>query len=79
MESWPAIKQGRRRFHSVTVLAKRRGHQTEFITTDHETEAAGILRGTFSRWGQEDYFKYETAHRSLALLGSYRFQAHDHP
>lgn len=62
------------RFRSVTVLGKREGHQTEIITTDHQTPTAGILREMFTRWGQENYFKYERTHRSLDLLGSYRFE-----
>jgi len=65
---------GGHRFRSVTVLGKQEGHQTEIITTDLDTETSGILSGMFSRWGQENYFKYERTHRSLDLLGSYRFQ-----
>jgi hypothetical protein len=62
------------RFRSVTVLGKREGHQTEILTTDPQTPTAGILREMFTRWGQENYFKYERTHRSLDLLGSYRFE-----
>jgi hypothetical protein len=62
------------RFRSVTVLGKREGHQTEIITTDPQTPTAGILCEMFTRWGQENYFKYERTHRSLDLLGSYRFE-----
>jgi len=65
---------GGHRFRSVTVLGKREGHQTEILTTDLATETAGILGGMFSRWGQENYFKYERTHRSLDLLGTYRFK-----
>ena len=65
---------GGHRFRSVTVLGKQEGHQTEIITTDFDTQTSGILSGMFSRWGQENYFKYETTHRSLDLLGTYRFQ-----
>ncbi|MFH1833716.1 MAG: putative transposase [bacterium] len=60
-------------FRSVTVLAKR-DHQTEIITTDKEAQTAVILSEMFSRWGQENYFKYERAHRNIDTLGSYHFE-----
>ena len=62
------------RFRSLTVLGKCEGHQTEIITTDLGTPTADILRQTFARWGQENFFRYERTHRSLDLLGSYAFE-----
>ena len=64
------------RFRSITVLGKRT-HQTEIITTDEETDTATIVREMFSRWSQENYFKYERAHRPLDALGSYAFEPVD--
>lgn len=60
-------------FRSVTVLGKK-DHQTEITTTDWDSDTATIVRGIFSRWGQENYFKYERRHRALDVLDSYQFE-----
>jgi prepilin-type processing-associated H-X9-DG protein len=60
-------------FRSATILAKN-DHQTEIITTDLESETAVIVSEMFSRWGQENYFKYERTHRTLDVLGCHDFE-----
>jgi hypothetical protein len=60
-------------FRSVTVLGTN-DHQTEITTTDLDSDTAVILAEMFSRWGQENYFKYERTHRRLDALGSYAFE-----
>jgi hypothetical protein len=58
---------------TVTVLGEN-GHQTEIISTDQKSETAVIVSQIFSRWGQENFFKYEGAHRSLNRLHSHSFE-----
>lgn len=48
-----------------------RGHQTSLICTDYRSEIAPIAMAMFSRWSQENFFKYLRTHYSLDRLIDY--------
>ena len=48
------------------------GHQTAVISTDFQSEMGQIAVQMFSRWSQENYFKYMTEHYNLDRLVEYQ-------
>ena len=64
---------GRRRLNcrQVTRLDERTGHQTQIITTRLDLKAAEVAHGMFSRWREENYFRFLLAHYGLDALDSY--------
>jgi hypothetical protein len=48
------------------------GHQTAVISTDFRSETGQIAVQMFSRWSQENYFKYMTEHYNLDRLVEYQ-------
>src|SRR5437879_1755496 len=48
------------------------GHQTAVISTDFQSETSQIAVQMFSRWSQENYFKYMTEHYNLDRLVEYQ-------
>jgi hypothetical protein len=48
------------------------GHQTAVISTDFQSERGQIVLQMFSRWSQENYFKYMTEHYNLDRLVEYQ-------
>src|SRR5207247_435349 len=48
------------------------GHQTAVISTDFQSERGQIAVQMFSRWSQENYFKYMTEHYNLDRLVEYQ-------
>jgi hypothetical protein len=48
------------------------GHQTAILSTDYRSETACLARAMFSRWSQENFFRYMRQHYSLDSLVDYR-------
>jgi hypothetical protein len=57
----------------IRVLTKS-GHQTAIISTDYQSDAASIASHMFSRWCQENYFKYMMEHFDIDRLVDYSVQ-----
>jgi len=57
----------------------KRGHQTAIISTDYVSKAASLAIAMFSRWSQENFFKYLKEHYSLDRLVDYRTEAISDP
>ncbi len=55
----------------ITQLDKKTGHQTQVITTRTDQDPSLIAHTMFSRWRQENFFKYMRTHFSLDALDSY--------
>jgi hypothetical protein len=56
-----------------------RGHQTAIITTDYRLNPAPLAVAMFSRWSQENFFKYAREHYNLDRLVDYRIEAISDP
>ncbi|MGH8568535.1 MAG: putative transposase, partial [Gammaproteobacteria bacterium] len=48
------------------------GHQTAILSTDYRSETARLAGAMFSRWSQENFFRYMRQHYSLDSLVDYR-------
>jgi hypothetical protein len=46
----------------------KHGHQTALVTTDYRSEAPRIAAAMFSRWSQENFFKYMIEHFGINTL-----------
>lgn len=53
------------------------GHQTSVISTEFTRDAAAMAGGMFSRWSQENYFRYMIEHFDLDALAGYSLEALD--
>jgi len=64
---------GRRRFacRQITRLDEATGHQTQILTTREDRDPAAIAHMMFSRWRQENFFRYMRRHYGLDALDSY--------
>jgi predicted nucleic acid-binding Zn-ribbon protein len=47
------------------------GHQTSILSTDYVSDIAPIAAAMFSRWSQENFFKYMREHYNLDRLSGY--------
>ena len=56
-----------------------RGHQTSIIATDYCSAPAPLAIAMFSRWSQENFFKYAREHYSLDRLVDYRTEVISDP
>jgi len=56
-----------------------RGHQTAILATDYQTDLTVIGVSMFSRWSQENFFKYMREHYGLDMLASYGIETIDDP
>jgi transposase len=69
-----AYRDGRRRRYfacrQVTRLDPESGHQTHVVTT-RDDAALTVAHAMFSRWRQENFFRYLRAHYGLDALDSY--------
>ncbi len=74
-----AYDSGRRRFtaRQITRLDPATGHQTQIITTRTDTNPAPLAHAMFSRWRQENFFRYMRAHYALDGLDAYATIADD--
>jgi len=64
----------KRRYFScrqITRLDEQGGHQTQVITTRDDPDAALLAYAMFSRWRQENFFRYQRAHYGLDALDAY--------
>jgi len=69
----------RRRYFAcrqITRLDPDTGHQTHIVTT-RDDDAAVVAHAMFSRWRQENFFRYLRAHYGLDALDSYATVADD--
>jgi hypothetical protein len=70
-----AFKDGsQKRYFSarqVTRLDIQSGHQTQVLTTRYDDEPTAVAHKMFSRWRQENFFRYLRAHYDLDGLDSY--------
>ena len=55
----------------VTRLDPVTSHQTQVLSTLYADEATAVAHKTFSRWRQENFFRYLLAHYDLDALDSY--------
>jgi prepilin-type processing-associated H-X9-DG protein len=70
-----AYKTGARKRYfacrQITRLDPASGHQTQVLTTRTDADPAPIAHAMFSRWRQENFFRYMRAHYGLDALDSY--------
>ncbi|MBF6558412.1 MAG: helix-turn-helix domain-containing protein [Acidimicrobiales bacterium] len=68
-----AYEGGKRRFpcRQITRLDPDTGHQTQVLTTRDDEDPAAIAHLMFSRWNQENFFRYMRAHYGLDALDTY--------
>ena len=50
------------------------GHQTAIITTDYKSNNTKIASTMFSRWSQENFFKYMMQHFGIDRLADYKLE-----
>jgi transposase-like protein len=74
-----AYDNRRRRFacRQITRLDPDTGHQTQVITTRTDPDPAPLAQAMFSRWRQENFFRYMRAHYALDGLDTYTTLADD--
>jgi len=56
---------------------KKDGKQTHVMTNDFDSPAAQLAHRMFSRWTQENYFKYGAEHRDIDALVSHHMEPAD--
>lgn len=63
----------KRRFscRQIVRLDEATGHQTQFITTRDDPDPALLAHAMFSRWREENFFRYMRAHYALDALDAY--------
>jgi len=68
-----AYEGGKRRFtcRQITRLDPDTGHQTQILTTRSGEDPSAIAHLMFSRWSQENFFRYMRAHYGLDALDTY--------
>ncbi len=68
-----AYDNGKRRFgcRQITRLDPATGHQTQIITTRTDADPAPLAQAMFSRWRQENFFRYMRHHYALDALDAY--------
>ena len=70
---------GKRNFacRQIIRLDSESGRQTQVVTTRDDPDPAAIAHMMFSRWRQENFFRYMRAHYGLDALDSYEAQEDD--
>ncbi len=70
-----AYKQGRRNRYfacrQITRLDPQSGHQTQVLTTRADADPAPLAHAMFSRWRQENFFRYMRQRYGLDALDAY--------
>jgi prepilin-type processing-associated H-X9-DG protein len=72
--------KGRRRYFAcrqITRLDPDTGHQTQVLTTRADADPAPLAHAMFSRWRQENFFRYMRTHYGLDALDAYETTADD--
>ena len=74
-----AYDNQRRRFsyRQITRLDEASGHQTQIVTTRQDSDPALLAHAMFSRWRQENFFRYQRAHFGLDALDAYETHPDD--
>ncbi|MBW3606632.1 MAG: hypothetical protein KY460_17330 [Actinobacteria bacterium] len=73
-----AYDSGRRRFACRQITRRSpNGHQTQIITTCTDPDPAPLAHAMFSRWRQENFFRYMRADDGLDALDAYACVADD--
>jgi transposase len=67
----------KRYFACRQITRLQDGHQTQVLTTRADPDPAPVAHGMFSRWRQENFFRYMRAHFALDGLDSYATVADD--
>ncbi len=70
----PYTQKGRRHAFAcrqITRLDPDSGHQTQILTTHADPDPAPLAHAMFSRWRQENFFRYIHAHFGLDALDAY--------
>ncbi|MGH9304544.1 MAG: putative transposase [Acidimicrobiales bacterium] len=64
---------GKRHFscREIVRLDEATGHQTQVLTTREDPDPSAIAHQMFSRWRQENFFRYMRAHYGLDALDTY--------
>lgn len=72
-------KGKKRRFicRQITRLDEATGHQTQILTTRTDENPSFVAHLMFSRWSQENFFRYVRAHYGLDALDSYATEDDD--
>jgi hypothetical protein len=70
---------GRRRFscRQVTRLDEKTGHETAIVTTRSDPDPGLVAHAMFSRWRQENFFRYARQRFGLDALDSYETEPDD--
>ncbi len=68
---------GKRYFACRQITRLQDGHQTQVLTTRADPGPAPVAHAMFSRWRQENFFRYMRAHFALDGLDSYATVADD--
>jgi prepilin-type processing-associated H-X9-DG protein len=73
------VKRRRRYFacRQITRLDPGTGHQTQILTTRTDPDPAALAHAMFSRWRQENFFRYMRTHYALDALDAYETTADD--
>jgi transposase len=67
-----AYDAGRRRFACRQITRRSpNGHQTQILTTRRDADPVGIAFAMFSRWRQENFFRYLRQRYALDALDAY--------
>ena len=70
-------KRRRLACRQITRLDEKGGHQTQVIPTRGDPDPALIAYAMFSRWRQENFFRYQRAHCGLDALDAYETEPDD--
>jgi len=73
----PARKDRPRTLKVRQVIRRLDDHQTTMVTSRQDLSSGEIAHRMFSRWRQENYFRYARRHFGLDALDSYRTQPDD--
>ncbi|HLI44787.1 MAG TPA: helix-turn-helix domain-containing protein [Acidimicrobiales bacterium] len=72
-----ANKRRRLVLRQITRLDPKTGHQTQILTTRDDEDPALLAHLMFSRWREENFFRYMRAHFGLDALDSYATATED--
>ena len=61
----------------IRRLLEKSGHQTPIVCTDRQSDVGEIAAKMFSRWSQENFFKYMMQHYGIDRLTDYKLEEMD--
>ncbi len=71
------LPHGRIWVREIRRLLEKSGHQTPIVCTDRQSDAGEIAAKMFSRWSQENFFKYMMQHYGIDRLADYKLEEMD--